>query len=181
LYGLLRSAIRGPDLVLVFEHKALFAVRGTIPAEDPLMPLGVADVAREGGDVTIVATQQMRHRALDAATELAREGIEATVIDPRTLVPFDDATVVASLEATSRLAAAQEAPADGSCCDIDVDRVRWLLAIASDPDVIENDDLGVPRSAIEPMFPILDVTLQLRSGPPRRYQHRDGPRHTPSV
>jgi acetoin:2,6-dichlorophenolindophenol oxidoreductase subunit beta len=114
LYGLLRSAIRDPDPVLVFEHKALFAVRGTIPAGDSLVPLGVADVAREGGDVTIVATQQMRHRALEAATELAREGIEAAVIDPRTLVPFDDATVVASLETTSRLAVVQEASADGS-------------------------------------------------------------------
>jgi acetoin:2,6-dichlorophenolindophenol oxidoreductase subunit beta len=114
LYGLLRSAIRDPDPVLVFEHKALFAIQGTIPEEDSLVPLGVADVVRQGSDVTIVATQQMRHRAVEAASQLADEGIEAAVIDPRTLVPFDDAAVVNSLRVTSRLAVVQEAPADGS-------------------------------------------------------------------
>jgi pyruvate dehydrogenase E1 component beta subunit len=114
LYGLLRSAIRDPDPVLVFEHKALFAIQGTIPDEDALVPLGTADVVREGSDVTIVATQQMRHLAVEAAGQLAAEGIEASVIDPRTLVPFDDATVASSLGVTSRLAVVQEAPADGS-------------------------------------------------------------------
>jgi acetoin:2,6-dichlorophenolindophenol oxidoreductase subunit beta len=114
LYGLLRSAIRDPDPVLVFEHKALFAIQGTIPDDDALVPLGTADVVREGGDVTIVAAQQMRHRAVEAAGRLAGEGIEATVIDPRTLVPFDDETVAESLRVTSRLAVVQEAPADGS-------------------------------------------------------------------
>lgn len=113
LYGLLRSAIRDPDPVLVFEHKALFAIQGTIQ-EEPLVPLGRADVARTGGDVTIVAAQQMRHRAVEAASQLAGEGIEATVIDPRTLVPFDDDTVIDSLRVTSRLAVVQESPADGS-------------------------------------------------------------------
>jgi acetoin:2,6-dichlorophenolindophenol oxidoreductase subunit beta len=114
LYGILRSAIRDPDPVLVFEHKALFALRGTIGDQPQVVPLGVADVVRQGGDVTIVAAQQMRHRAVEAADQLAAEGIQATVIDPRTLVPFDDATVVDSLRATSRLAVVQEAPADGS-------------------------------------------------------------------
>ncbi|HEY3957256.1 MAG TPA: alpha-ketoacid dehydrogenase subunit beta [Streptosporangiaceae bacterium] len=114
LYGLLRSAIRDPDPVLVFEHKALFAIQGTISDDDALVPLGTADVVREGGDVTIVAAQQMRHRAVEAASRLASEGIEATVIDPRTLVPFDDETVADSLRVTARLAVVQEAPADGS-------------------------------------------------------------------
>jgi acetoin:2,6-dichlorophenolindophenol oxidoreductase subunit beta len=71
-------------------------------------------VARRGADVTIVATQVLRQRCLEAADVLAGEGIEATVIDPRTLVPFDDAAVVRSLEETSRLAVVQEAPANGS-------------------------------------------------------------------
>lgn len=113
LYGLLRSAIRDPDPVLFFEHKALFGIQGTI-SDDALVPLGTAEVVREGSDVTIVATQQMRHRAVEAASRLASEGIEATVIDPRTLVPFDDETVTDSLRVTSRLAVVQEAPADGS-------------------------------------------------------------------
>ena len=66
-----------------------------------------------GADLTIVATQQMRHRAVAAAEELAAEGIGATVIDPRCLVPFDDEAVVGSLETTSRLLVVQEGPADG--------------------------------------------------------------------
>src|SRR5690606_4943054 len=94
LYGLLRGSIRDNDPVLFFEHKALFALKGTIPTgADAVIPLGVASVVREGDDVTIVATQQMRHRAVEAAEVLAASGVQATVIDPRTLVPFDEAAV----------------------------------------------------------------------------------------
>lgn len=114
LYGLMRAAIRDDSPVLFFEHKNLFAVKGMIPDSGELVPIGLADVVRTGPDVTIVATQQMRHRAVEAAGLLAADGIEATVIDPRTLVPFDDRTVVASLQQTSRLAVIQEAPPPGS-------------------------------------------------------------------
>jgi pyruvate/2-oxoglutarate/acetoin dehydrogenase E1 component len=115
LYGLLRSAIRSDDPVLVYEHKNLFALKGQVPTgEATFVPLGSAAVVRTGADVTIVAAQQMRHRAVEAADVLAREGIEATVIDPRTLVPFDDETVLESLAQTSRLAVIQEAPRAGS-------------------------------------------------------------------
>jgi acetoin:2,6-dichlorophenolindophenol oxidoreductase subunit beta len=113
LYGLLRSAVRDDNPVLVFEHKNLFGLKGELSAETSV-PLGVASVARPGSDITIVAAQQMRHRALAAAGILHDRGIDAEVIDPRTLVPFDDATVVESLGRTSRLVVAQEAPVDGS-------------------------------------------------------------------
>jgi acetoin:2,6-dichlorophenolindophenol oxidoreductase subunit beta len=113
LYGLLRSAVRDDNPVLVFEHKNLFGLKGELPAEASV-PLGVASIARPGSDVTIVAAQQMRHRALAAAGVLQGRGVDAEVIDPRTLVPFDDATVVESLGRTSRLVVAQEAPVDGS-------------------------------------------------------------------
>lgn len=116
LYGLLRSAIRDDDPVLFFEHKNLFALKGEIPAEPDdayLVPIGVASVVREGSDLTVVATQQMRHRAVQAADALAEKGISAEVIDPRTLVPFDLDTVVTSLGKTSRLIAVQEGPPDG--------------------------------------------------------------------
>ncbi|RFU84060.1 alpha-ketoacid dehydrogenase subunit beta [Streptomyces triticagri] len=116
MYGLLRSAVRDDDPVLVFEHKNLFTVKGEVPAEPDdahLVPIGVADVVREGGDVTVVATQQMRHRAQEAAALLADRGVSAEVIDPRTLVPFDLATVAASLDKTSRLVVVQEGPPDG--------------------------------------------------------------------
>ncbi|MEW2516688.1 alpha-ketoacid dehydrogenase subunit beta [Actinacidiphila alni] len=116
LYGLLRSAIRDNDPVLVFEHKNLFALKGEIPAEPDdsfIVPIGVADVVRAGDDVTVVATQQMRHRAVQAADLLTAHGISAEVIDPRTLVPFDMETVRASLAKTSRLLVVQEGPPDG--------------------------------------------------------------------
>jgi pyruvate dehydrogenase E1 component beta subunit len=114
LYLLLRAAIRDNDPVLVFEHKNLFALKGTIPRDAAPLSLGVADIVRQGADVTIVATQQMRHRAVEAANLLAQEGIEVTVIDPRTLIPFDDEAVRASLEQTARLLVVQETVQAGS-------------------------------------------------------------------
>jgi pyruvate dehydrogenase E1 component beta subunit len=110
-YGLLRSAIRDPNPVLIFEHKGLFNVKGELG--DPV-PLGAAAVVREGADVTIVATQLMLHRSLEAAERLADEGIEAEVIDPRTLAPLDIDTIATSVERTNRLLVVQEAPTDGS-------------------------------------------------------------------
>ena len=83
LYGLLRSAIRDDNPVLVFEHKNLFAMKGSVPEGGGLVPLGVAATVRPGRDVTVVATQQMRHRAVEAAERLQVDGIDAEVIDPR--------------------------------------------------------------------------------------------------
>lgn len=115
LYGLLRAAIRDDNPVLVFEHKNLFSLKGSLPGGSHVVALGKAAVARQGSDVTIVAAQQMRHRAVEAAEMLQRaEGIEAAVIDPRTLVPFDDDAVAESLRQTSRLLVVQEAPEAGS-------------------------------------------------------------------
>src|SRR6266496_634015 len=88
LYGLMRSAIMDDNPVLVFEHKNLFALKGTVDPDAPPVPLGAAAVVREGSDVTVVATQQMRHRCTEAAGLLAADGISVAVIDPRTLVPF---------------------------------------------------------------------------------------------
>lgn len=116
LYGLLRSAIRDDDPVLVFEHKNLFSLKGSVPAEPDdryVIPLGVADIVRVGSDITVVASQQMRHRAVEAAEMLASRGISIEVIDPRTLVPFDLATVRESVRKTSRLLVVQEGPPDG--------------------------------------------------------------------
>lgn len=114
MYGLLRSAVRDNDPVLVFEHKNLFGIKGEVPEDAPLVPLGQAVVVRPGDHVTVVATQQMRHRAVEAAEALAAEGIELEVIDPRTLVPFDFATVAESLGRTSRLLVVEECPLAGS-------------------------------------------------------------------
>jgi pyruvate/2-oxoglutarate/acetoin dehydrogenase E1 component len=123
--GLLAAAIRDPDPVLFLEHKLLYggsspggkaktAVDGLgeafrpAPAEPYLLPFGVADVKRPGRDVTVVATGLMVHNALRAAADLAAEGIEVEVIDPRTLVPLDTQTILESVGRTGRLVVAGE-------------------------------------------------------------------------
>lgn len=147
LYGLIRSAVRSDDPVIVFEHKNLFSLKGTLPeGEAGIVPLGSAAVVRSGGDVTIVAAQQMRHRAMAAAEILSAESIEATVIDPRTLVPFDDATVLASLAQTSRLTVVQEAPPAGSWGASLVARLtgEHFELFDAPPLLISADDTPVP-------------------------------------
>jgi pyruvate dehydrogenase E1 component beta subunit len=108
--GLLKSAIRDPNPVLFFEHKGLYRTKGPVPADDEhLVPFGLADVRREGDALTIVATGLMVGRALEAAERLAADGLEAEVIDPRTLVPLDIETILASVEKTSRALVVHEA------------------------------------------------------------------------
>ncbi len=107
--GLLAAAIRDDNPVIFLEHKALYAVKGPVPAEPYAIPLGKAEVKRGGRDVTVVATQMMVHRALGAAADLEKEGISVEVIDPRTLVPLDEATILASVAKTGRLVIAHEA------------------------------------------------------------------------
>jgi acetoin:2,6-dichlorophenolindophenol oxidoreductase subunit beta len=150
LYGLTRSAVREDNPVIVFEHKNLFALKGFVPTgPDAIVPLGKAAVVREGGDITVVATQQMRHRAVEAAEQLASEGIEAAVIDPRTLVPFDDETVLTSLAATSRLAVVQEGPQGGSWGASLVARMMTghFELFDSPPLLISSDETPIPYAA----------------------------------
>jgi acetoin:2,6-dichlorophenolindophenol oxidoreductase subunit beta len=106
--GLLLSAIRDDDLVMFFENKVLYGTKGDVPEGDEGIPLGVADIKREGDDVTIVAISRMVQQALAAADSLAAEGIEAEVIDPRTLSPLDDETILNSVAKTHRLVIVDE-------------------------------------------------------------------------
>ncbi|MCK4450549.1 MAG: alpha-ketoacid dehydrogenase subunit beta [Anaerolineae bacterium] len=107
--GLLKTAIRADDPVVFFEHALLYyQAKGPVPEEEYTIPFGVADVKREGDDVTIVAYQLMVRKALEAAEILAAEGIEAEVVDPRTLVPLDVDTIVESVKKTNRLIIASE-------------------------------------------------------------------------
>jgi 2-oxoisovalerate dehydrogenase E1 component len=107
--GLLAAAIREDNPVIFLEHKALYATKGFVPEERYLLPIGKASVTREGSDVTIVATQAMVARALAAAEDLAKDGVSAEVIDPRTLVPLDEATILASVQKTHRFVIVHEA------------------------------------------------------------------------
>jgi pyruvate/2-oxoglutarate/acetoin dehydrogenase E1 component len=113
-YGLMRAAIRDPDPVLYFEHKHLFNSKGEVDDTPAVIELGRAEIVRAGRDVTLVGTQLMRQRALAAADVLAGDGIEAEVIDPRTLAPLDVDSVAESLGRTNRLVIAQECSHDGS-------------------------------------------------------------------
>jgi len=106
--GLLKSAIRNDNPVMFIEHKLLYNTTGPVPEGEWIIPLGVADVKRGGSDVTIVATSRMALLALDAADRLAGEGIQAEVIDPRTLKPLDLQTIVRSVIKTGRLVVVSE-------------------------------------------------------------------------
>ena len=103
--GLLISAIRDDNPVVFLEHKGLYFIKGAVdvPEEAYTIPIGKADVKREGDDVTVVATAKMVHTALGAAEKLAGEGIGVEVVDPRTLSPLDEETIIKSVEKTSRL------------------------------------------------------------------------------
>jgi pyruvate dehydrogenase E1 component beta subunit len=113
-YGLLRTAIQDDSPVLVFEHKGLYAMKGPIPAFEDVPPIGEAVVRRPGTDVTVVATQLMCQRALDAAEQLSAEGIDCEVLDMRSLVPLDTRRVAESLGTTSHLVCVQESSFHGS-------------------------------------------------------------------
>ena len=108
--GLLKTAIRGEDPVLFFEHKMLYALTGPVP-EDPdfMVPFGEAAVVREGKDVTIIAVGIMVQKALAAAQKLSAQGVDAEVIDPRTLVPLDKDTLIKSVAKTGRVVIVHEA------------------------------------------------------------------------
>jgi acetoin:2,6-dichlorophenolindophenol oxidoreductase subunit beta len=101
--GLLLAAIDDPDPVIIFEHKLLYKMKGPVPEEAYRIPIGKAEIKRQGKDLTIVATAIMVHRALDAAAQLAEEGIDIEVIDLRSLRPIDSAAIIASVKKTSRL------------------------------------------------------------------------------
>jgi len=106
--GLLKTAIRGNNPVFFCEHKLLYPVEDEVPEEEYTIPFGVADIKREGADVTIVATLYMVHKALNAAKQLEKEGIDAEVVDPRTLAPLDKQAVIRSVKKTGRLVIVSE-------------------------------------------------------------------------
>ena len=118
--GLLKSAVRDDNPVIVFEHKLLYGSKGArsergaisptgdVPDEEYLVPIGKGAIRREGRDVTIVGKLLTVYRALAAAEELAKEGIEAEVIDPRTLVPLDKDLILTSVRKTGRLVIVEE-------------------------------------------------------------------------
>nr|WP_310739841.1 alpha-ketoacid dehydrogenase subunit beta [Oceanobacillus alkalisoli] len=107
--GLLKAAIDDDNPVIFYEHKLLYKTEGEVPKEQYSIPLGKADIKREGTDITIVATSVMVQRALIAAAKLEREAINVEVLDPRTLVPLDEEAIIASVKKTGHLLVVHEA------------------------------------------------------------------------
>jgi pyruvate dehydrogenase E1 component beta subunit len=100
--GLLKTAIRDDNPVVIFEDKMMYQAMGYVPEEEYTIPFGVADIKREGEDITLVATSSMVQVALEAAEKLAEMGLSAEVVDPRTMVPLDKETLIESVMKTSR-------------------------------------------------------------------------------
>ncbi len=157
--GLMAAAIRDPDPVIFFEQKSLYPTSGDVPDGELVDELGSAKVVREGGDVTIVALAAMVPRSLEAAAELAGGGIEATVIDLRSLVPLDVTTVAASVAATGHLFTVEENPrlcgwgaelasivADECFYDLDGPIVRITTPHIPLPSAAELEDLAMPSA-----------------------------------
>ena len=111
--GLLWSSIYDDNPVLFFEHRTLYPLKGEVPEELEPIPLGKARIHREGEDVTVVATGRLVHDALKAAEDAEQEGISVEVVDPRTLLPLDEETIVASVRKTTRAVTAHEAVTRG--------------------------------------------------------------------
>jgi acetoin:2,6-dichlorophenolindophenol oxidoreductase subunit beta len=130
--GLLEAAIRDDDLVVVFENKLLYAVSGEVPEGEYFIPLGKADIKREGTDVTIVAISRMVHQALEAADTLQAQGISAEIVDPRTLSPLDEDTILDSVAKTHRLVVVDE---DNPRCSVATD----IAALVADKAFSELD------------------------------------------
>lgn len=107
--GLLKSAIRDDNPVMLFEHKALYTMKMAVPDEEYLIPLGKASIKREGSDVTVVATSLMVQKAMAVAKELQKSGISLEIIDPMTLMPLDEDTILTSVKKTGKAIIMHEA------------------------------------------------------------------------
>lgn len=149
--GLMRAAIRDDNPVVYLHHYMLTIDKGPVPEGEYIVPLGVADVKREGTDVTIVATAWMVKKSLAAAELLAKEGISAEVVDPRTLAPLDVDTIVQSVKKTGRLVLVDQAPRHASAAAVIAGEVaeRGFEYLKAPVKMVTALDTSVPYS--EPM------------------------------
>lgn len=147
--GLLKASIRSNNPVLFFENKLLYAATGPVPEGEHLTPLGVARVVREGADVTLVSVGAALMKAEAAAEELAREGIDVEIVDPRTLVPLDFATIARSVIKTGRLVTLEDAPLTHGFGSEVVSRVTETLfsALRCAPRRVAGADVPIPYAS----------------------------------
>jgi pyruvate/2-oxoglutarate/acetoin dehydrogenase E1 component len=142
--GLLKAAIRDENPVLFFEHKRLYSIKGEVDGGDTMVELGRASVVREGRDVTLVSVMKGVHDCLGAADKLAAEGIEAEVIDLRTIRPPDVETILRSVQKTNRLAVVEEGPLTGGWA-------AEVLALATEHGLGDLDDAWRITTANSPI------------------------------
>jgi pyruvate/2-oxoglutarate/acetoin dehydrogenase E1 component len=154
--GLLKAAIRDDNLVIFLEVKSLYNTRGPVPAGEHLIPLGSADVKRSGRDVTVIATGAMVPLALEAGTRLAADRIEIEVIDPRSLVPLDLQTILASVRKTNRAITFEEAVPRGS---VGSDVAAAIMAEAFDDLDAPVVRVGAPPVPV-PFSPALETLIR---------------------
>ncbi len=149
--GLLKAAIRDDNPVMFIEHKMLYSIEGLVPDEDYIIPFGVADVKREGSDVTVITYSRMVHRALEAAEKLAAKGISVEVVDLRTLKPLDMETIAASVKKTGRVVGVSEAYKTGSFISELATRVQEELFDWLDAPIVRVCAADVPVPMSEPL------------------------------
>jgi pyruvate/2-oxoglutarate/acetoin dehydrogenase E1 component len=152
--GLLKAAIRDDDPVFFVEHKLLYSVKGAVPDEEGVTPLGTAEVKRVGTDFTIIATGKMVDDSLAAAEELGREGVSVEVVDPRTLRPLDTETLAESVGKTGRALVVHEAWVTGGIGAEIVARVTERCFDALDAPMTRLGGMDVPipfSEALEPL------------------------------
>ncbi|HEC36498.1 MAG TPA: alpha-ketoacid dehydrogenase subunit beta [Anaerolineae bacterium] len=161
--GLLISAIRDNDPVIFFEHKLLYDTEGEVPEDSYTIPLGVADVKREGKDVTIVTVGRMVHFALEAAERLSSDGVDIEVVDLRSLSPMDEDAILTSVKKTHRLIALDE---DYPRCSLATDVVALVAGQAFDyldapPKMITAPHTPVPFSPVleQAYIPSVDTII----------------------
>ena len=169
--GLLKSAIRNDNPVVVIENKLLYGESGEVPEDDYLVPIGKAAIRREGKDVTVIATSRMCKFAESAAEKLADEGIQVELIDPRTLKPFDMETVAASIAKTHRVVVVNEGHTTGGFsneisskimdqCFYDLDGPVMRVAAEDVPipynSILENEVIPAEKDILKAVHTIME-------------------------
>ncbi len=149
--GLLKAAIRDDNPVMFIEHKMLYGIEGLVPDEDYIIPYGVADVKREGKDLTLITYSRMVHRALEVAEKLAPEGISVEVIDLRTLKPLDMETIATSVRKTGRVVGLTEGYKTGSFISELVTRIQEELFDWLDAPIVRVCAADVPVPMSDPL------------------------------
>jgi Pyruvate/2-oxoglutarate dehydrogenase complex, dehydrogenase (E1) component, eukaryotic type, beta subunit len=150
--GLLAAAIRDDDPVMFIEHKLLYGMTGEVPAGEYVVPLGKADIKRAGSRVTVIAIGRMVAMALEAAEGLSAEGVDVEVIDPRTLSPLDEETILSSVAKTKRLVVVDE---DNPRCSMATDLVSLVATKAFDHLDAPPQTVTAPHTPV-PFSPVME-------------------------